>query len=70
MKTPIDRIFKHLMSIPGMDVKMRNPKKSITDMWKFIESNARKQAVGNSACIEDEVVYGWAVHYYDEEDPR
>ncbi len=70
LKTPIDRIFKHLMSIPGMDVKMRNPKKSITDMWKFIESNARKQAVGNSACIEDEVVYGWAVHYYDEEDPR
>lgn len=70
LKTPIDKIFKHLMSIPGMDVKMRNPEKSITDMWQFIEDNARKQATGNMACIEDEVVYGWAVHYYDEDDPR
>ena len=70
LKTPIDRIFKYLMSIPGMDEKMRNPKKSITDMWQFVESNARKQATGNTACIEDEVVYGWAVHYYDEDDPK
>lgn len=58
------------MSVPGMDEKMRNPKKSITDMWQFVESNARKQATGNTACIEDEVVYGWAVHYYDEDDPK
>lgn len=70
LKTPIDRIFKYLMSVPGMDEKMRNPKKSITDMWQFVESNARKQATGNTACIEDEVVYGWAVHYYDEDDPK
>lgn len=70
LKTPIDRIFKYLMSVPGMDEKMRNPKKSITDMWQFVESNARKQAAGNIACIEDEVVYGWAVHYYDEDDPK
>lgn len=70
LKTPIDKIFKRLMSIPGMDAKMRNPEKSITDMWKFIENNARKQATGNMACIEDEVVYGWAVHYYDEDDPK
>ena len=70
LKTPIDRIFKYLMSVPGMDEKMRNPKKSITDMWQFVESNASKQATGNTACIEDEVVYGWAVHYYDEDDPK
>ena len=35
LKTPIDRIFKYLMSVPGMDEKMRNPKKSITDMWQL-----------------------------------
>lgn len=70
LKPPIDRIFKYLMSVPGMDEKMRDPKKSITDMWQFVESNARKQAAGNIACIEDEVVYGWAVHYYDEDDPK
>ena len=28
---------------------------------------ARKEAVNGSACIEDEVVYGWAVHYFDED---
>ena len=45
LKTPIDRIFKYLMSVPGMDEKMRNPKKSITDMWQFVESNAKPQEI-------------------------
>ncbi len=67
LKTKIDVIYHHLMTIPGMGEKMRNPKKTITDMFKYIENQARKQAVKGCAMVEDQVVFGWAVHYYDEE---
>lgn len=67
LKTKIDVIYQYLMTIPGMGEKMRNPKKTITDMFKYIENQARKQAVKGCAMVEDQVVFGWAVHYYDEE---
>lgn len=70
LKTKIDVIYRHLMSIPDMDAKMRNPNKTITDMFKYIEKQARKQAVNGCAMIEDPEVFGWAVHYYDEENPE
>lgn len=44
-----------------------NPKKTINDCVAFIMGEARKQG-GNAVCVPDEVVYGWAVHYYDEAD--
>lgn len=67
LKTKIDVIYRYLMTVPGMDAKMRNPNKNITDMFKYIENQARKQAVNGCAMIEDQEVFGWAVHYYDEE---
>lgn len=42
--------------------------KSLDECLKYITSEARKQAKGNCAAIEDAVVYGWAVHYYQEDD--
>ncbi len=70
LKTNIDVIYRYLMSVPGMDAKMRNPNKNITDMFRYIENQARKQAIDGRAMIEDQEVFGWAVHYYDEEDPE
>lgn len=67
LKTKIDVIYRYLMTVPGMDAKMRNPNKNITDMFKYIENQARKQAVNGCAMIEDQEVFGWAVHYYDED---
>lgn len=47
-------------------------KKSIDECLMFIMGEARKQAVkmagGSSAMIDDATVFGWAVHYYDEDD--
>ena len=36
---------------------------------KYASSEARKFASkgANSACVEDKVVYGWAVHYFEED---
>ena len=42
--------------------------KSIEQCCAYIMSEARKYDKGNSVCVPDEVVYGWAVHYYDEDD--
>lgn len=42
--------------------------KSIKECCKYIYSQARKLAKGsNSVGIDDATVYGWAVHYYDED---
>lgn len=47
----------------------RKANKSIKECCKYIYSQARKFAKGsNSVGIDDATVYGWAVHYYDEDD--
>lgn len=46
----------------------RKANKSIKECCKYIYSQARKFAKGsNSVGIDDATVYGWAVHYYDED---
>lgn len=44
-------------------------KKTLAGFLKFACDEARKQAEkgANSACIDDDVVYGWAVHYLEED---
>ena len=42
-------------------------KKSIKECCSYIMGEAKKQAVGGAAAINDDVVFGWAVHYYDED---
>ena len=41
--------------------------KNITDCCAYITSQAKKQATNGSAAISDDEVFGWAVHYYDED---
>ena len=44
-------------------------KKTLGGFMKYASSEARKLASNgtNSACVEDKVVYGWAVHYFEED---
>lgn len=43
--------------------------KSIEECVKYIYSKARKLAKGRNAVgVDEATVYGWAVHYYDEDD--
>lgn len=47
----------------------RKANKSIEECIKYIYSQARKMAKGGNAVgVDDATVYGWAVHYYDEDD--
>ena len=42
--------------------------KKIDECYDYIVSEARKQCKdSDSICIPDDVVFGWAVHYYDED---
>lgn len=51
------------------DEKTLINKKTLDGFMKYASDEARKLASkgANSACVEDKVVYGWAVHYFDEE---
>lgn len=42
-------------------------RKDFAGCMKYITEEARKKATGNVAVVEDKVVYGWAVHYFEEE---
>lgn len=51
------------------DEKTLINKKTLDGFMKYASNEARKLASkgANSACVEDKVVYGWAVHYFEED---
>lgn len=48
--------------------RYKDEKKSLNGCINYIKAQAKKQAKSGFAAVEDAVVYGWAVHYYQEED--
>lgn len=46
---------------------MKKPNKSIKGCCDYIKKKAKEAAKDNVAMIHDEVVYSWAVHYFDED---
>ena len=60
------KIIEYLLSRDDMNEKYLNEDKSLKQMVEFIKSLAQKEAKNGMAMIEDEVVYGWAIHYWDE----
>ncbi len=51
------------------DGKILTNKKTLDSFMKYASDEARKLASkgANSACVEDKVVYGWAIHYFEED---
>ena len=47
--------------------KINSGAKTLTQCWNYITSEARKLAKNGCACIEDSKVYGWAIHFFEEE---
>ena len=47
--------------------RYKDEKKSLDKCIQYITSQAKKQAKSGCAAIEDAVVFGWAVHYYQED---
>lgn len=61
-------ICDYLLDREDMQEKLNNPNKSIDKMFSYIRNQAKKKAVNGCAVISDTEVFGWAVHYYDEEE--
>lgn len=51
------------------DGKIYTNRKNLDGFMKYATEEARKLASSgaNSACVEDKVVYGWAMHYFKED---
>ncbi len=47
--------------------KINSGKKTLAQCWAYIVSEARKLAQNNCACVEDVTVFGWAMHFFEEE---
>lgn len=63
---PLLKIIEYLLTRTDMNDKYLNEEKSLKQMVEFIKNNAQKQAQNGIAMIEDETVYSWAIHYFDE----
>lgn len=61
------KVAKYLASRDDIKNNLEKENKSLKEMWQYIMSQARQMAKGGSICVDDETVYGWAVHYYDED---
>ncbi len=66
--TNLKLICDDLLGREDMQEKLNNPNKSIDKMFSYVRSQAKKKAVNGCAVISDAEVFGWAVHYYDEEE--
>jgi hypothetical protein len=62
----IKKVAEYLINREDMNDKFLNEEKNLSDMWEFIKGEAKKKAQNGCAVIEDEEVYGLAVHYFDE----
>lgn len=66
-----EAIKRHLDKMAAQDFafaeryKLEN--KNLDDCVKYIMGKARKQAKHGCAAVEDSIVFGWAVHYYQED---
>lgn len=47
--------------------KINAGEKTLKDCWEFIRGEARKKAVNGCACIDDQTVFGWAIHFFEED---
>ncbi len=63
---PLLKIVDYLLSRKDVNEKYLNEEKNLKQMVDFIKGEARKEETNGIAMIEDEVVYGWAIHYWDE----
>jgi hypothetical protein len=52
---------------PQFAISYAKPNKNLDECVQYIISQARKQITGTSGYVKNEEVFGWAVHYYDED---
>lgn len=46
--------------------KINSGDKTLKGFFDYAQKEARKLASGNCVCVDDETVFGWAIHYFEE----
>lgn len=60
-------LVDHLLTLDGMKEKMEHPDVTIEGMYSYCKDQARKKATnGFYFRLDNEELYGWGRHYYDE----
>lgn len=49
-------------------VSYNKKNKNINDCCIYIKNRAKRMQSGGCAVVSDDEVFGWAIHYYDEDD--
>jgi len=47
--------------------KINAGSKTMDDCWDFIVECAKEKVKNGCACIRDDVVFGWAIHFFEED---
>lgn len=47
--------------------KINSGKKTLADCWKFIVKCAEKELHNRDGAVRSDVVFGWAVHFFEED---
>ena len=47
--------------------KINCGKKTLQQCWSYIMSEAKKLAQNNCACVVSDTVFGWAIHFFEED---
>ncbi len=61
-------LAKRAMEDKYLAKALKKPGKTLDGVIGYVREKARMQASGGVACIPDDEVYGWAVHYILEDD--
>ena len=61
-------LAKRAETDPSVARSLAKENKSLAECYVYVRNQAKKQAVNGCACVDEETVYGWAVHYFDEDD--
>jgi hypothetical protein len=48
--------------------KINTGKKTLKGFFVYARGEAQKLAINGCACVEDQTVFGWAIHYFEEEE--
>ena len=75
-KTPTENRLKEYLDANASDALREKiaalpdgPRFNLAAAFRFVKDEARKHLNGTSGCVEDEVVFGWLVHYYEDVAP-
>lgn len=60
------KIIDYLVSREDMNEKYLNEEKTLSDMVNYINRTAKSKSTGTIAMFNDDEVFGWAIHYFDE----